>query len=225
MVPVTVLYAVWLIKWNKSHCSRVSLNHLYGPSSLEKWSPPKEEDTQVASQEEEEEELFPAAALHALLYRSQQQQRSRRRQWPFGGGHQRQQVPPQQRHRNQHSWCRSWNRSNSCLEACRAIRDACISWGLLQVSVVTTGVGCLGGPGKEPVISCSRKTNSSAGAVSDRGGVCDCAHTCTRAWLHHWIHWDGRELGRHRANNTAHYRHRRRCSRTKVQDLITDLIS
>lgn len=50
---------------------RVSLNHLYGPSSLKKWSLPEEENAQIASQEEEEEELLPAAALHALLHSSQ----------------------------------------------------------------------------------------------------------------------------------------------------------
>lgn len=56
------------------YLSGVSLNHLYGPSSLQKWSTPEEEDVQVKSQEEEEEELFSPGALHALLHRPQQQQ-------------------------------------------------------------------------------------------------------------------------------------------------------
>lgn len=98
---------------------RVSLNHLYGPSSLEKWLPPEEEDTQVTSQKKEEEELFPAGALYAVLHRPQQQQQPRRRQQPFGGRCQRQRVPAQQRPRNQHSWRGwSWHWSSSCLEAC-----------------------------------------------------------------------------------------------------------
>lgn len=149
MVPITSLNDALLSKWITSCFSRVSLNHLYGPSFLEKWSPPEKKDTQVASQEEEEEELFPAAALHALLHCSQQQHWARRRHWqPFGGLRQRQQVPSKQHHRNQCPWY--W--SNSCLKACWAIRNACITWGLLQVLIVTAGVGCLGGPRTEPII-------------------------------------------------------------------------
>lgn len=188
-------------------CSRVSLNHLYGPSSLEKWLPPEEEDTQVASQKEEEEELFPAGALYAVLHRPKQQQQSRRRQQPFGGRCQRQRVPPQQRHRNQCSWC-GWSCywSSICLEACWAIRNARVSWGLLQISAVTKGTNYLGGPGEEPAVSCSCQTDSTTSAVSNRGGVCDRTHTCTcaSAWLHQRLHWDGRELlGKCRTNCTT----------------------
>lgn len=181
-----------LTNYRLTCCSRVSLNHLYGPSSFEKWSPPKEEDTQVASQEEEEEELFPAAPLHALLHCSRQQH------WPG----RRQRQPPrgrfgrQRSHSQQHLWNRcpwSWNRhrSVSCLEARRALRNARIPWRLLQISALATGVGCLGGPRKEPVISCSYKTDPSACALPKGWGVCYRAHTCTSAGLHQRLHWNG----------------------------------
>lgn len=163
------------------------MSHLYGPSSLEKWLPSEEEDTQVASQEEEEEELFPAAALHALLHRPQQQHRTRRRQRPLGGRRQRQQLPSQQHHRNQRPRRRrSGHRCRGRLEARRAIRDSLVSGGLLQVPAVAPGTGYLGGPGEEPFVSCSCKTDPTTGAVSDRWGVCDCTHTSARtcAWLH-----------------------------------------
>lgn len=170
-------------------CSRVSLNHLYGPSFFEKWLSPEEEDTQIASQEEEEEELFSARALHALLYRPRQQRWFRRRERPLWG----QRVSTQQHHGNQRPRCwRSRHRSVSCHEACGAIRDPRISGGLLQVLVVTERTCYLGGPGEEPFVSCSCQTNSTTGPLPNRWCVCDCAHTCACAWLHQRLHRDGR---------------------------------
>lgn len=176
--------------------SRVSLNHLYGPSSLEKWPPPKEENTQITSQEEEEEELFPAAPLHALLYCSRQQHWfGRRQRQPPRGRRGRQRSPSQQHLWNRSPWHRNRHRSDCCIEARRAVRNTRISWRLLQIPTVSAGVGCLGGPRKELVISCSCKTDPSTCAVPKGWGVCDRAHTCTSTRLPQRLHWNGE--GRH----------------------------